>query len=108
MSLPLGWGLFPSLRNHPPQIRKKFLHHAEPHIARHGDAETDCAIPRRVLTRRLPETGEESSGCNPAHLGNRDVPSAVIVAGKDTARHGIPAAGPEALLAGIEVSVVFV
>ena len=37
--------LFPK---RPPQIGKKFLQYSKPHIARHGDAEADGCIFRRV------------------------------------------------------------
>jgi hypothetical protein len=42
------------LRDHAPYIRKKFLHHAESHIACHGNTEANRPVSGRVLTGRLP------------------------------------------------------
>jgi hypothetical protein len=49
--------IFPFPGDHAPQVRKKFFYHAESHVARHADAETDGSISGRVLTGRLPRPG---------------------------------------------------
>ena len=89
------------------EVGEEFFDDAEAGVAGHGESEADGTVAEGALTLRLPETGEEGCGGNASELGDGDVAAGVIVAGKHAAGKRVFGAAPNALLAGVEVAVVF-
>jgi len=89
------------------QVGKKFLEHAEPHVAPHRDAEAHSPIGGRTLTGGLPRSGQEGAGRHSTQLRNRDMATSIIRSREDSARNSVSYAGPEPPLSRIKVTGIF-